>query len=718
MQNAHTRAPALPERIVGLADLACNLWWSWDRAARSLFRGVNGPLWHLTRHNPIELLRRTDAARLGVCAQDPQFLALYDQVHDRFTRTLRDGDTWFAARYPDRTAGPVAYFCAEFGLHNSVPIYAGGLGILAGDHCKAASDLGVPFMAVGLLYTKGYFDQRVRADGWQEDAAESFDFALTPLARVTLPDGNPAVASVRAHDRTVHVGAWRMMVGRVPVYLLDTDLEQNDEADRQVTHRLYASGEEHRLRQEWILGVGGVRLLRALGIAPAAWHANEGHAAFMLVERLRELTAGGTAWDDAVRRIRATSIFTTHTPVPAGHDVFTHEQVVACAGPIWDEMGTDQEALLRLGHYPEVDHARFHMTAAAIRLCAHVNGVAERHGVVTRRMWQVLWPGREPPKVPIGHVTNGVHVATWVAHPMQDLLSEHLGPEWLASIDEPDLWDRVLQLDPDRLWTVHLELKGVLLDYMAEEARQRWRDEWDEGPRLVAAGTLLNAGVMTIGFARRFATYKRADLLFRDPDRLAALVTDADRPVQLIFAGKAHPADDHGKYILQQVYTLAHDRRFEGRIAFLEDYEMHMAHRLVQGVDLWLNVPRVPLEACGTSGIKAALNGVPQLSTADGWWAEGFTGLNGWQIPSAEGTADADAADAERLYTLLEREVVPEYYDRDLAGIPVRWVERMRHAIHVAGRRFTAGGMVRRYADDYYVPAMAQDAAGDDPPTA
>ncbi len=711
---------ALPGRIGGLAGVAANLSWSWNRNARALFRLLDAALWHLTRHNPIELLRRVDAARLAACAADPEFLRLYDAVAAAAARDATSAGTWFAASYPEFVNRPIAYFCAEFGLHASVPIYSGGLGVLAGDQCKAASDLGVPLVGVGLFYTKGYSDQRLRLDGWQEDAEERFDRAATPLQPVRGPKGDPCLATVRMSGRHVSVGAWRVMVGRVPIFLLDTDLEQNDPADRGLCHRLYAGGPELRVRQEWILGVGGVRVLQVLGYDPAAWHANEGHAAFMLVERVRELVTRGTSFAEAVRRVRATSVFTTHTPVPAGHDTFSLEQVEQCIGPVWQEMGVSREAFFRLGHHPVADHDRFHMPVAAIRLSARVSAVSRRHGEESRRIWAPLWPDREVARVPIGHVTNGVHVATWMANRILTLFDSHFGPDWLARVDDPAFWDEVLELDGAALWAVHKELKSHLMRSIREQARRRWADQWKEALHLVGAGTLLDQEALTIGFGRRFATYKRADLIFRDLDRLQRLLVNPWRPVQIVFSGKAHPGDEPGKQVLQRVYAHTREARFEGRIAFIEDYDMHLAHSLVQGVDLWLNVPRAPLEACGTSGMKAALNGVPQLSTLDGWWAEGYDGPNGWAIPSTPLLAgeDGDAADAEQLYRLLETEVVPLFYDRDAESVPRGWLEKMKHAVRAAGARFTAQRMVREYLTGYYLPAMRGEQAADDPPTA
>jgi len=718
MTQPQPSGPALPDRIKGLAAVAANLSWSWNRNARALFRLLDAALWRRTQHNPIELLRRVDPARLAACAADPAFLSLYDAVAAAAAHDATSTGTWFATSYPQLAKRPVAYFCAEFGLHASVPIYSGGLGVLAGDQCKAASDLGVPLVGVGLFYTRGYSDQRLRLDGWQEDAEERFDVAATPLERVRGPKGDPCLATVRLSGRHVSVGAWRVMVGRVPIFLLDTDLAQNDPADRGLSHRLYAGGPDLRLRQEWILGVGGVRVLRALGYDPAVWHANEGHAAFMLVERVRELVTRGTPFVEAVRKVRVTSAFTTHTPVPAGHDTFSIEQVEQCVGPVWQEMGVGRDAFIRLGHHPVVDHDRFHMPVAAIRLSARVNAVSRRHGEESRRIWAPLWPDRDVARVPIGHVTNGVHVATWMANRILTLFDSHFGPDWLAQVDDPRFWDKVLDVDGTALWAVHNQLKTHLMRSIREQARRRWADQWKEALHLVGAGILLDPEALTIGFGRRFATYKRADLMFRDPDRLQRLLVNPWRPVQIVFSGKAHPGDEPGKQVLQRVYAHTREARFEGRIAFIEDYDMHLAHSLVQGVDLWLNVPRPPLEACGTSGMKAALNGVPQLSTLDGWWAEGYDGPNGWAITPAPAGQDADAADAEQLYRLLETEVVPLFYDRDAQGLPRGWVEKMRHTLRTAGARFTAQRMVREYVTEYYLPAMRGEQPADEPPTA
>jgi starch phosphorylase len=714
--TAAARPSALPPRLAGLAHLARNLAWSWNREARALFREIDETRWHQLRHNPLLLLETVPAERLAALAATPAFLARYDRVMHWLAGERSDEHTWYARTYPELRDQPIAYFCAEFGFHDSVPIYSGGLGVLAGDHCKSASDLGLPLVGVGIFYRDGYFDQRIRPDGWQEDAPDTFALDTVPIEAVPAADGSPHLTTVRTFGRDVHIRVWRMHVGRVPVYLLDSDLDSNHPDDRPLLSKLYAGGPALRLRQEWLLGVGGVRVLAALGITPAAWHANEGHAGFMLVERVRALCASGVGFDDAVRRVRAASVFTTHTPVPAGHDQFRVEDVAACMGPVWPELGVSRERVLALGHHPEAGPASFHMTALCVRLSRRVNGVSARHGAVSRALCAPLWRDRAAEAVPVGHVTNGVHLATWMANPVMQLLDEHLGPDW-GTRHAAEEWAAVLTVDDERLWGVHLKLKHVLLRLVREEARRAFARRSLEAVQLVGAGTLLDPHALTIGFARRFATYKRANLLFHDLERLRALVTDSARPVQVVFSGKAHPADVPGKQLLQEVYQWTRDPQFAGRIAFVEDYGMHLAHLLVQGVDLWLNLPRVPLEASGTSGMKAALNGVPQLSTVDGWWEEGYDGTNGWAIePGLDD--DTGARTAARLYELLETRVVPAYYERDADDLPRAWLRTMKHAIRVAGTHFTGRRMVEQYVRAYYAPAILGDALQDDPPTA
>jgi starch phosphorylase len=702
--------PYLPPRLAGLADVVSNLSWCWNRDARALFRDIDEQLWPRLRYDPIRLLQQVSRDRLDWCAGDARFLERYDRIMGWFAAEQSTDDTWFAKTFPSLREQTIAYFCAEFGLHHSVPIYSGGLGVLAGDHCKTASDLGVPLVGVGILYRAGYFNQRLRSDGWQEETDDRFDLASTPLEPIPGPEGRTSLVSVRVAGRDVQIQAWRLRVGRVPVYLLDSDLEENHPDDRQLLSQLYGGGHELRVRQEWLLGVGGVRVLRALGMQPSAWHANEGHATFMLVERVREALAAGTSFDAAVEQVRAASLFTTHTPVAAGHDAFSKDLIARSA--TGEENGSvDLDTLMKLGHNPVSGTDTFDVTAAAIRLSGHVNAVSRAHESVSRHIWAPLWPDRQEQDVPIGHVTNGVHVSTWMANQMIGLLDAHLGNDWGSRADEPALWDRVLDLDDAALWRVHQRLKHALLGMAREEARRRFSSRWRDPDQLIGSGLLLDPNALTIGFARRFATYKRANLIFHDVERLLRILTNAERPVQIIFAGKAHPADVPGKQLLEEVYRTTHDPRFEGRIAFLENYDMHIAHVLVQGVDLWLNTPRVPLEASGTSGMKAALNGVPQLSTLDGWWAEGYDGRNGWVIetpPVESDSGEGIGHAAEQIYNLLEHEIVPVYYDSNGDGVPHDWMPVMKHALRAAGRQFSSLRMLLEYVRGYYAPIMSR----------
>ncbi len=717
MKAARQSISGVPEPLAGLVDIVMDFSWSWSRDARELFRRLDPVLWSAVRDEPVRLLQEIATERLEECAVDPGILALLASVQTQMSVLTSPNGTWFQANHGDLENALVVYFCAEFALHRSVPIYSGGLGILAGDHVKSASDVGLPLVAVGLLYSRGYFDQSFDEDGWQVDEDTSFDPSVLPLTPLHSTDG-PGLAAVRLEGRTVELGAWEMKVGRSRVILLDTDLPANAQEDRELTAHLYDWGEELRLKQEWVLGTGGVRVLRALDLHPGCWHANEGHAAFMMVERTREILETGLGLQEAIDQVRTRSVFTTHTPVPAGHDDFTSAQIEACLGTVWEDLGIDRSEFMKLGHSLVEGEDVFHMTAAAIRFSHSVNGVSERHGRESRRIWSGLWPDRPEDEVPIGHVTNGVHRWTWMADSVQRMLDDELGARWAERIEEPGLWDRVLEIDDARVWTVHLSLKRETSGFLREHARRRWRSHREVAKNLAAAGPLLDPETLTLGFARRFATYKRADLLLREEERLYALLTDTGRPVQIVFSGKAHPADDDGKRILQRIHQLACDGRTEGRVAFVEDYEMHLAHALLQGVDVWLNVPRIPMEASGTSGMKAAMNLVPQLGTMDGWWAEGHNGMNGWMIPAAPDLGDPDEVDWDHLFRLLEEEVVPLYYERDAGGVPLGWAERMKNALWVAGRQFTTERMLHDYVNRYYAPALRGDTLGDEPPTA
>jgi glycogen phosphorylase len=699
-----------PARLARLKDLAYNLWWSWHPEARALFKEIDLSLWSDSHHNPVLLLQRSHA-RLEALAKDPLFTAKYDNVIKAFDQYLSSSDTWFARQHPDFKGKAVAYFSAEFGLHNSLKIYSGGLGILAGDHCKTASDLGVPLVGVGFMYPQGYGAQRISVDGWQQNVYEQIDWSVSPVRPLLNPDGSRVLIDVGWGGWKLHVGVWEVVVGRVKLYLMDTNVEGNSPNDREISGRLYGGDRTMRLRQEIVLGIGGVRLLRALKVPAAVFHANEGHSSFLFIEILRERLKEGKAYEQAARDVAEASVFTTHTPVEAGHDVFDEQLVAEYFKTYWPELGMDQERFLELGRSP--GESGWNMTALALKLAGKRNAVSRRHGVVSRKMWHKLWTGKSEEEVPISHVTNGVHMATWVQAELARSFSKHLGENFWENQDDQALWSKIAAIPDEELWTLHQRNKTELFRLLRSRARQRWTNGQADTAQIVASGALLDHGVLTLGFARRFAGYKRATLILRDLDRLKKILLDTQRPVQIVFAGKAHPADDGGKALIQQVYRVARDPAFGGRIGFIEDYDMHVARYLVQGVDVWLNNPLAPLEACGTSGEKAAMNGVPNFSVLDGWWEEGYNGSNGWPIGQAGGRGageEADAADAEDIYRALEEKIVPLYYDRS-ERIPRGWVKVMKESIRSVAPRFCGNRMVKDYVEQLYVPAAAAVAA-------
>lgn len=694
---------AFPDRIRRLRELACDLWWSWNPQAREVFRRLDYRLWRLTAHNPVRVLRMVSPERLEGVVQDAVFLRLYDAAIEGLDRAHGTTETWWARQYPDLANCAIAYFSAEFALHQSLPIYAGGLGVLAGDHCKEASDLGLPMIGVGFIYPMGYFHQKISPEGWQNESYKRINHDNVAVNRAVGSDGRPCQIAVPVGHGTVQVALWQVQLGRVKLLLLDTDVPDNAAWDRELSSRLYVSEREVRLRQEIVLGIGGVRALRALGYNPAVWHLNEGHTAFAVFERIRELVEGGESFLAALRRVRSTTVFTTHTPVPAGHDIFPFHLVDSQMSRFWDTAGERRNTFLALGSHDGAE-SWFNMTAVALRGSAAVNAVSRRHREVTDRMWASFWPGVPQSERPIRAVTNGVHVPTWIAAEMAELFGRWLGSDWLARHDEPDFWDRISSIPDEEIWAVRQLLRRHLLEFARERARDAWRDGQASYAQVLAAGTLLDPSALTIGFARRFAEYKRPELIFHDPERLARLVNALRRPVQILFAGKAHPADETGKRPLQHVYHEAMDPRFGGRIGFVEDYDLHVAHLFVQGCDVWLNNPRAPMEACGTSGMKASLNGAPHLSVPDGWWPEAYNGSNGWLIQGAGG----DAAEADALYHLLEEQIVPAFYERDARDVPRRWLAIVKEAIRTVAPRFSARRMVKQHAEEAYAPMAKQ----------
>src|SRR3954470_19681645 len=705
----------LPPRLEGLRRLAYNLHWAWHPRTRGLFDRIDSVGWARYR-SPIPVISSAvDWSRL---LDDAKFLAEYHDVLAEFDAYMSNGsDHWFQRKYANRLSGPIAYFCAEYGFHESLGIYSGGLGVLAGDHMKSASDMALPLLGVGLLYRKGYFRQSIDADGHQEHNYPDYDLSRLPLSRVQDANGLPLTVTVELPGRDLTVAVWLAQVGRIPVLLLDTDVPENAVEDRPITHILYVRGREMRLHQELVLGVGGVRAIRALGLDPAVWHLNEGHSAFLLAERARELVEAGTPLERAWDAVRRDSVFTIHTPVSAGNERFDADLVRRVAGPLLDGDGRPQtggvpvERVLELGFGVEGDPGQFDMTAFSLRLTHGANAVSILHGHTANTTWSGVAPSE------ILGITNGVHTPTWVGQPMRDALERYTNADLDTMDTEPPerrFWERIEQLPTEELWEAHQRQKLELALFARGRLRSQFARHGESPATLEELEEVLDPGVLTIGFARRFATYKRAALLFSDPDRLARLLWHADRPVQVIFAGKAHPADRPGQGVIQDIFGKSRSPQLRGRVFILEDYDIRIARFLVQGVDVWLNNPRRPLEASGTSGMKAAANGVLNVSVLDGWWDEGWTGDNGWAIGGRETNPDEGAqdwADAQDLYRILEDELVPAYYDRDDDGLPSRWAQLMRNSIASTIWRFSTTRMLHQYVEQLYLPAAGAGAS-------
>jgi len=703
----------LPERINRLGELAYNLWWVWNPHGLRIYLQLDRRLWEKVNHNPIAFLHQVDKEKLAAAVKDKYFLEEYDRVMAEFDAYMANKNTWFAQQYPDLKDRQIAYFSFEFGLHESMPFYAGGLGILAGDHLKEASDLGLPLVGVGFIYKQGYFVQKITEDGWQETSNYHFNFEEMPIIAIVDEKGKPLTASVELPGRKVSARIWMLQVGRVPLFLLDSNIPQNQQNDRHLTSRLYSSDLEIRISQEMLLGIGGVRAIRKLGYKPDLWHMNEGHSAFLTLENVRELVAGGMPFAEAAAKLRQTNIFTTHTPVPAGNDQFPIWLIDKYFPSYWEEVKLTRDQFVDLGKQTQSWGDTFSMPVLALHLSERCNAVSELHGEVARKMWNFLWPEREAKDVPIQHITNGVHMGFWLARRMRLLFDRYLGMDWMEHMDDPDLWTRVEQIPDLELWDVRRHLKRKLINYAIENARENWQSSKHHASQVIADGVMLDQYSLTIGFARRFATYKRADLFFSDYDRLLALINDYDRPVQIILAGKAHPADEPGKLLIQKVYRVAKDPRSSGRIVFLEDYDLNIARLLVQGVDVWMNTPRRPNEASGTSGMKAAINGTLNFSVLDGWWREGFNGSNGWAIGSDEDYEDPnkqDKVDSASLYNTLENEIIPLYYQtRSMGDASPMWIAKIKENMRSLSWQFNTRRMVKEYLSKMYLPAFREE---------
>jgi glycogen phosphorylase len=699
----------LPKRIDRLEELAKNLWVSWHPQGRAIFRALNYPVWRSSGHNPVRELYDTPLERLNELARDSSFLAIYDDAMAAFDRDMNNGRCWFVNKHKGELPGTVAYFSAEFAFHNSLPIYAGGLGVLAGDIVKEASDIGLPMTAVGLMYPQGYFHQRFSSEGWQEETYEQLDFDRSPIFPCPWPEGCGPFIQIELGDHPLYLHVWLVKVGRINVYLMDTNVELNSPADRQLSARLYSADREQRLQQEIVLGIGGVRALRVLGIEPSMWHGNEGHTSFMMLERVREEIEKGASFDEAVEYVRKTTIFTTHTPVPAGTDIFPDGLMEKYFHRFWHQMKVDRNTLLKLGQ-STADGSNFNMTILALKLSQYINGVSKIHGKVSRKMWHDIWPNLFEDDVPITHVTNGVHLPTWMASEMYQLCEKHAGISFLENHDDHKICERIMDISDAQLWQTHQELKRKLFHIILEKVQERWANGTGNAEQAIAMGALLDSDTLTIGFVRRFVEYKRPALLFHDIERLKRIVSDTWRPVQIVFAGKSHPADFPSKHLIHQVYSMALNREFLGRIAFIEDYDIHIAHYLTQGIDVWLNTPHRLEEASGTSGMKAGMNGVINLSDAAGWWDEAYNGKNGWLIGDSLNKTplpdDDDEQDAAELYRLIEEEIAPLYYQRDNNNIPQGWVKMMKESMKSIIPTFSTKRTVKEYTEKMYLPAV------------
>jgi starch phosphorylase len=707
MKHNERHFPYMPERLTRLQDLAYDLWFSWHAKAVHLFKTLDVHLWENVGRNPIRMLREIAARRLDELARDPEYLEIYDQIVEAYDHYLADAETWYNDKHGGKLEGPVAYFSMEFGLHESLPIYSGGLGILAGDHLKSASDLGIPMVAIGLLYRESYFTQQISLNGHQQSQYNYNDFSNLPVNAVLDEDNEPLTIRVPIDDRTIAMRVWQANVGRVPLYLLDTDFPENPAEDRKITERLYVSDRETRLLQEVLLGIGGVHVLQALDIEPAVWHMNEGHCSFLTIERQRQLIKSGCSLQDAFEKVKSTTVFTTHTPVAAGNEVFETFRIEPLFQPFWEAFGISKEEFLKLAQeVRQPDPNAFNMTILSLRHSRKANAVSQLHGFVSRNMWHGLYPDRSLEDVPIGAITNGIHTRTWMAGLIKNLLDKHLGEEWRYHIPDPEFWKGIDRIPDAEIWQTHLKLKTALF----EEVRCRvtgQRERNGESDEAVSqAKTLLNPDWLTIGFARRFAQYKRGRLIFRDRGRILYLINQADKPVQFIFAGKAHPADQGGKALIKEIYDESRNPEFQSRIVFVENYDITLARHLVTGVDVWLNTPRRPFEASGTSGMKVAANGGINLSILDGWWREAYDGTNGWAIGEDReyyNEWEQDEADSQSLYNLLEHVIIPLYYKKDKNNISPEWIERMKASMKTIIPMFNTHRMLQEYMEQMYL---------------
>ena len=714
VQRYHVH-PKLPNSLSYLETLAYNLYWSWDHNSKALFRRLEPDLWEDLQRNPVKLLGLISQERLAELSKNNGFISYLQRVKANFENYMKR-KTWFQEQHSDKQKFTIAYFSMEYGLANGLPIYSGGLGILAGDHLKSASDLGLPLVGVGLLYQQGYFQQYLSRDGWQQETYPVNDFYNLPTSLVYDSDNNPLTVQVNYPEGKVTARIWKIQVGRVNLYLLDTNLDSNSAKAREITSQLYGGDNEMRIRQEIMLGIGGMQALRRMNINPTVCHMNEGHSAFLALERVRSLMQENPdlSFEQARMATRGSNVFTTHTPVPAGIDTFSPDLVTLYLSPHYKDLGISDQEFLNLGgvQYKQTE-GKFNMAIFAISMASMYNGVSKLHGQVARSMWSYIWPNVIETEVPIGHITNGTHIRTWISEDMSELFTRYLGPNWYRNPADKSVWEHVDTIPNEELWRTHERRRERLVAFSRKYLQKQLQNAGASKSEIDAANEVLNPEALTIGFARRFAAYKRAFLLFKDLDRLHKILSHKNRPVQIIIAGKAHPRDKIGKGIIRDIISVIRQEGFRSRIVFLENYNIDIASDLVQGVDVWLNNPRRPREASGTSGMKAGANGALNLSVLDGWWDEGYymNGKSGWAIGRGETYDDPDEQDrveSEELYHLLEQHVIPAFYERGNNGLPGQWIEMMKNSIKMVGPYFNTYRMVQSYTHDYYLPAMQQ----------
>jgi starch phosphorylase len=704
-----TVTAVIPNELSKLKDIAYNLWWSWNSDAIDLYREIDLALWEKLGKNPVRFLKEVSQKKLEAKVNDPDYMSRYRGVVEKYEAYMNETDTWFSRNFPDKKNHMVAYFSAEYGLNEVLPIYSGGLGVLSGDHCKSASDLGIPFTAIGLFYKQGYFSQHINADGWQETIFTDLNTSNLPIRPALDQNGSQITIEVELPGRIVFAKIWYVQIGRVKLYLMDTDHEHNNENDRGLTARLYGGDQETRIQQEIFLGIGGSKVLDTLGIKPTVYHMNEGHSAFLGLELIRKLVQNqNLRFDEAKEVVSSSVVFTTHTPVPAGNDVFPLEMIDRYFNHYWPSLGISRHEFLDLG-LKIGDHQNFNMTVLALNLSGQRNGVSELHGAVSRNIFKNVWPEIPEDEIPIGHITNGIHTLTWLSPTIKYLYDKYLDRDWQEKLYEKNVWDKVDDIPAEDLWKSHCVLKTKMIGFVREKLKEQRIANNESIERIKEVDTLLDSNALTIGFARRFATYKRANLIFRDVARIQKILNDPERPVQIIFAGKAHPADAPAHEIIKHINDIAKQEGFHGKVVLVENYNMTLARNLVQGVDIWLNNPRRPLEASGTSGQKVCINGIINFSVLDGWWCEGYNGKNGWAIGDEtiyDNEYHQDNADSESIYDILEKQIIPTFFDRNEKGVPEKWVEIMKESIKSNTSLFSTHRMVQDYTNKYYIPLM------------